>query len=86
MALYWVRIILFCPNYGSDSAAGIWNIARIPRYEMKMGMHDRLTGCLPAVHPDVVSRRRVHWVQIFFGASDKFAYCRMLFWSEIEPG
>jgi len=78
-------IILFCPNYSSDSPAGIGNIARIPWDEMQMGMHHRLAGSFPAVHPDVVSRRRVHSVQMLFHKPNQFTYGRMLFRGEIEP-
>lgn len=85
MALFYVRIILFCPNYGPYPTARVRNITCISWNEMHMGMHNRLAGRLPAVDSNVVSCWRVHRIQMLFGKPDQFTHGCILLWAKVEP-
>ena len=50
---------MFSSKYAPDSTRGIGNVAGIPRNEMNVDVHARLTCGAPNVHSDVVSVRRI---------------------------
>ena len=48
-------VILLRGNDAADSTSGVFYVPFVPRDQMHMQMHDRLSGRLPAVDADVIS-------------------------------
>ena len=49
----------FSSKYAPDATDRVRNVAGIPRNEMNVDVHARLTSSAPNVHADVVSVRRI---------------------------
>jgi hypothetical protein len=59
-------------------------IPGVPWDQMEMHVHDRLSGSLTHIDPDIVAGWMVPGIQMFFQAMDQGQYCRLFFPGHIK--